>query len=307
MVTILLATYNGDSYISEQLDSLLSQTYSDFIVYVNDDCSTDSTWDILSSYAHRHPDKIKISRRHKNSGSAKHNFIDMMAKVKDEYVMLCDQDDIWLPDKIDKTLAKMKETEKSYPHMPVLVRTDMRVVDRDLRTINFSYKDAMCSNFNRTGFNHVLIQNTFAGCTAMYNRSLAKLLDRKPEYCIMHDWWLELVAAAFGKIAHVDEPTVLYRQHGGNEIGSKDVRKLSYKINRLLHFKDIKKAINFTYLQAESFLCCYEDILTEKQKSIVRQYCKIPKMGKLFRWRTIYNLGTFKNGFYRNIAYFLFV
>ena len=307
MISILMATYNGEKYLQEQMDSLLSQTFNDFTLWINDDASVDGTWNILLDYASKHPDKIKLSCNKENSGGAKYNFLEMMSTIKDDYIMLCDQDDVWLPEKIEKTLLRMKELEQQYPNTPILMRTDMQVVDQYLQIISPSYRKLMCSNFDRTGFNQVLVQNTFAGCTAMYNRALAELLDKKPDYCIMHDWWLELAAAAFGKIAHVDEPTILYRQHSDNEVGIKDIRKLSYKIKLLTKGSYIEEAIQATYKQAESFLRVYGHLLTKTQKHVLKKYCAIPNMSRLKRWRTIYNLGAFKNGVSRNIAYFIFV
>ena len=307
MISILMATFNGEQYVKAQIDSLLAQTFCDFTLWVSDDASTDSTWSILESYAQQYPQKMNISKREINSGNSRHNFLDLMVSIKDDYIMLCDQDDVWLPDKIEKTLAKMKAMEGQYPDMPVLVRTDAKIVDQDLHVIYPSYKQVMHSNFDRTDFCQVLIQNTFMGCTAMYNRALAKLIGQKPDYCVMHDWWLELIAAAFGKLGYVDEPTMLYRQHGINVVGVKDVRKLSYKIHCLIHNNDIKKAIRNTYDQARNFLQIYEDRMTEVQKDIARRYCEIPAKGKVARWRAICALGAYKNGLSRNIAYFLFV
>ena len=309
MISILLASYNGEKFIAEQLDSIISQTVKDVKVYICDDCSTDNTFSIAQHYASQYPDKIFISQNEKNLGGAKHNFIEMMINIKDDYVMLCDQDDVWLPDKIEITLAEMIKLEAEFGfHAPLLVHTDLRVVGEDLATvISPSFKEAMNANYNRTKLRDQLIQNTLTGCTVMYNRSLANLIDNKPEFMVMHDWWLMLVAVAFGKIGHVDKPTVLYRQHGSNEIGAKDVRKFSYKINRLLNRDKIKEAINNTYPQAESLLNAYDGLLSEEQKSLVRQYCSIPQMGKIDRWRTVCKLGTFKNGLSRNVAYFMFI
>ena len=308
MISILMATYNGEKYLKEQIDSLLSQTFSDFTLWISDDVSTDVTWDILTTYAQQYPEKINISQRERNSGSPWPNFLDLMISIKDDYIMLCDQDDVWLPDKIEKTLKKMQEMEKAYgSDMPILVHTDLIVVDQDLQTLNASYKHAMNSDFCRTGFNQVLIQNTVTGCTAMYNRALGALLDAKPQYCVMHDWWLKLVASAFGKIGHLDDKTIFYRQHGKNEVGAKDVRRLSYKINRLLNGGSIKEAIRITYPQAESFLTVYSKRLTDEQKSIIRKYCSISQLGKWGRWRTIRELKSLKSGISRNIAYFIFV
>jgi len=303
----MMATYNGEKYLHQQIDSLLNQTIQDFTIHITDDVSTDSTWDILQEYAKRHPRNIKIYQRTKNSGGAKYNFLSMMVNTRNDYLMLCDQDDVWLPNKIEISLNKVKELEQQHPNTPILVRTDMRVVNQNLQEISPSYKQSMNSNFNRTAFNQILIQNTFAGCTAIYNRALAEMLFCEPVYCIMHDWWLELVASAFGELGHVDEPTVLYRQHDSNEIGAKDVRKLSYMFNRLIHNSEVKEAIRITYDQGESFMKIYENQMTEGQKVVLRQYCAIPQMSKISRWQTICKLGSFKNGLSRNIAYLMFV
>ena len=123
----------------------------------------------------------------------------------------------------------------------------------------------------------------------------------------MHDWWLQLVASAFGKIGHIDEPTILYRQHGENSIGAKNVRKLSYKLKRFINSSEIRHAIEITYDQAESLILLFDKLLCDKKNQIALQYCQIPKMNKLNRWRTICKLKTFKIGLTRNIAYFIFV
>ena len=307
MISILMDTYNGEKFLAEQLDSLMSQTIDDFTLWIRDDASTDSTWNILMDYTSRYPGKINLSRNEKNSGSAKHNFLDMMIDIRDDYIMLCDQDDVWLSDKIEITLAKMKKMEQQYPSTPVLVHTDLCVVDSLLNVVNPSFKWAMQSNFSRTALHQMLIQNTLTGCTAMYNRALAMLLDRKPEFCVMHDWWLQLVVSAFGKIGYLNERPILYRQHDRNEVGAKNVRTLSYKINRLRRSNEVREAIRVTYAQAESFLQIYRERMNEAQKNIVELYCTVPKKKKLFRWLTVCRLGAFKTSISRNVAYFLFI
>ena len=309
MISILLASYNGERYIIDQLESLINQTYQDFKVYISDDCSTDSTYSILEDYAKRHADKIVIARNKTNAGGAKYNFIQMMFMHKDDYIMLCDQDDVWLPDKIEKTLFRMKDMEKVYgKDAPLLVHTDLCVVDEELNVINPSCKEAMNADFDKTRMNNLLIQNMIAGCTCMYNRALAEFIeDKSPEYMVMHDWWLTLVAGAFGKIGHINNQTILYRQHGNNEIGAKDVRTLRYKIKKLLAYKEIKDAVAGTYLQAGSFLHYYKNRLSFDQIELLTEYCKIPHKNKLRKWKTIFRLKTFKNGLSRNIAYLLFI
>ena len=309
MLSILMTTYNGEKYLSEQVESILSQSISDLVLYIQDDCSTDNTWELLQELAQREPERIILSKTEKNTGGTKYNFYDLMSRIRDDYIMLCDQDDVWLPEKIEKTLAKMRELETEYgKDEPLLVHTDLIVVDGNLKQINPSFKAAMNANYNRTRLQDQLIQNTLTGCTALYNRALAKLiLPQIPNYMVMHDWWLMLVAAAFGHIDHIEDQTILYRQHGNNEIGAKDVRTLQYKINKLINYKDIKQAINDTYKQAYSLLKYYKDTLSYEQITLMETYCRIPTMNKLNRWRTICRLGVLKNGAARKIANFIFI
>jgi len=309
MISILLASYNGEKYITEQIESLLCQTFQNFKLFICDDKSTDDTYSLVLRYAEKYPDRILVAQNKENSSSAKYNFMQMMISHKDDYVMLCDQDDVWLPNKIEITLAKMKEMESRVgADSALLVHTDLRVVSEDLTmVISPSFKEAMNSNFNRVMLRDQIIQNTLTGCTVLYNRSLADLIDRMPRFMVMHDWWLMLIASAFGGIEGIDAQTVLYRQHGENSIGAKDVRKISYKINKLVNYSDMKLALEETYQQAESFLGAYRAQLNYEQIELLETYCKIPGMSKVRRWQTMCRLGCLKNGISRKIASFIFV
>jgi len=307
MLTILLATYNGEKYLQAQLDSLLSQTFTEFKVWVQDDASTDSTWDILTQYKQRHTNKFEIVKRKKNSGSAKENFLDMMANVQDDYIMLCDQDDIWLPNKIELTMAKMRELEQKFPDMPLLVHTDLQVVDKDLNVISLSFKILTKRNYSRMEFRHVLTLNNVSGCTVLYNKALARYLTVSPKHCVMHDWWLQLVAKAFGQIGHINDATLLYRQHGENACGAKDVSKFLYKLNRLLNGKELRKVLHETCDQARCLLDIHHEKLTKQQQYILQEYSSIPSMGKFRRIKTIFKLRTFMPSISRNIALLLFI
>ena len=308
MISILMATYNGESYLAQQIDSLLEQSNQEFLLYINDDCSTDNTMKIVYDYAAKHSDKIFVSQNIANTGNAKHNFISMMAAYKNDYIMLCDQDDVWLPNKVEITLAKMKELECQHSaKVPLLVHTDLTVVDQDLNIINPSYREATSRKYGRTSMNQVLTLNNASGCTLMYNRAMADLLVKKPSFCEVHDWWLQIVAAYLGKIGHIDEQTVLYRQHGDNSIGAKDTRTLTYKIKQFCNNSHIKNRINATYPQARSLLELYRNSLSDRQIELLESFISIPSMGKISRWRTIWKKKLFMDGFSRNIAYFMFV
>ena len=308
MISILMATYNGERFIHEQIDSLLDQTYQDFKLYISDDASTDKTFQIISRYAKDNPNKIFVSQREKNSGDAKFNFIDMMLEHRDDYLMLCDQDDVWFKDKIEITLSKMKEMELMYGiGTPILVHTDLEVVDNNLKTISPSFKEAMNADYTKTELRNQVIQNTLTGCTAMYNRALADLIKIEPRYMVMHDWWLILIASAFGKIGSDERQTVLYRQHNKNEIGAKDVRTMRYKLDRALHYRKVKKAINITYQQADSFLRTYFEMLSTDQRKLLAAYSDIPNHFKFIRIYRVFSLGTHKNGFSRRVAHIIFI
>jgi len=307
MLTILLATYNGEKYLAAQLDSLLAQTYTNFTVRAHDDASTDATWDILNEYKSCYPNKFHLTRSATNSGSAKENFLSLITTARDDYLMLCDQDDIWLPSKIEHTMAKMKAMEKRHPNTPLLVHTDLQVVDQHLNVINPSFRQHTKRNYNRRAFHQVLNINNATGCTIMYNLALAKLLTKPPKHCVMHDWWLKLVAIAFGKIDHVSEATMLYRQHGQNACGAKDVRRLSYKLNRLINGKELRAVLHETCRQAGCLLEIYPHMLTASQKSLLQSYSAIPQMGKLRRVLTLIRLRTVMPCLSRNIALFMFI
>jgi glycosyltransferase involved in cell wall biosynthesis len=308
MISILMATYNGEKYVAEQLDSLFAQTRNDFTLYIRDDCSTDSTWEIIRDYESRYPERIRAVKNNRNSGGAKHNFIGMMADIKDDYVMLCDQDDVWLPDKVGKTIEKLKTMEAEYgKETPLLVHTDLKVVDENLKIIFPSFRAAMNAGYDYTKLRHLIIQNMISGCTAAYNFALAKLITVEPAFIIMHDWWLGLIAAAFGEIGRLDEQTVLYRQHGLNEIGATDVRTICFKLYMLIHSEKIRWALAETYRQAEVFLQMYNGKLEQKQIELLRVYVEIPKMNKWNRIVSICRLGTLKYGLARKTGQLLFL
>ena len=307
-ISILMATYNGQAYLGEQLDSIFVNSYPHVHLHIRDDASTDGTWDILTHYRSLHPERITLYRNEHNSGNARHTFFQLMTTVRDDYLMLCDQDDVWLPHKIATSLSAVQTLENQHTaNTPVLVRSNVTIVDSDLQTIADSYATYMNANFHRTHLAQVLIQNTAPGCGMIYNRALAERLAQAPTYCIMHDWWLELMAAAFGMLGHIQEPTLLYRQHSANEIGVKPVTSLSYKLSRLANLSGVKHAINITYDQAQNFLNLYGDQLAPEQLAMVRAYCNIPSQTKYNKLRTIGRLGAYKNGLSRNIMYLLVV
>lgn len=218
-----MSTYNGEKYLSEQLDSLIAQTHANWTLLIRDDGSTDTTLSIIKQYSIKDLRIIFFQDNLGNLHVAKSFSVLMGEALKrnEPYVFFCDQDDIWLPHKIEATIKKINELELNTNSTPILVHTDLRVVDNTLNTLHASYLrfEHLTRNPNNP-LKTLLINNYVTGCTIGMNRSLLKLTTPIPDDAYMHDWWCALCAATNGKIGFITEPTILYRQHAHNSIGS---------------------------------------------------------------------------------------
>ena len=231
-ISICMATYNGQEYLKKQIDSIFAQSNQDWQLLIRDDGSCDNTISIIEDYMARFPDKIKLITGKECHLGASLNFGQLLEYTDTQYIMFSDQDDIWLPNKIELTLNVMKATEQLYPDKPVLVHTDLRVIDSDSRTIAdsiWSYQKLFPEIGN--SLNKITAQNVVTGCAMMINRKARAVSIPIPGEAIMHDWWIAIKVAKHGKIAYVSTPSILYRQHPGNEIGAKRAQKIN-----ILHF-----------------------------------------------------------------------
>jgi hypothetical protein len=221
-VEILLATYNGELYLREQIDSILGQDYPNLRLLASDDGSSDGTVAILDEYAARFPDRVRILPKIEPSGHPKRNFLRLMKAASGEYISFSDQDDVWIPEKVSLTMEALLRLEnKNGKATPLLVFTDLRVVDQQLKTLHPSlWKRAGLRVENVHRLQRVLGENLVTGCTAMINRSMCNLALQMPEEAEMHDRWICLLSATFGAAEALPRATVLYRQHGNNVIGS---------------------------------------------------------------------------------------
>ncbi len=292
-VLILLATYKGNLYVREMINSVLAQDFDDYGIILSDD--GEDTCDILEEYANKYPDKIIHYRSGQRFGSAQKHFMHLLNTFADKapYFMFCDQDDVWHTDKVRKTLEVMKQTEEN-ASIPTMVHTDLNVVDANLNLISPSFIKYSGLDGNRLQFNKLLVQNTVTGCTMMVNKALALLSKRDlPENAmLMHDWWLALIASAFGKCGFLNEPTIYYRQHGNNTVGAKNSRSPSYIIAKMK--SGIKTAMSDTAKQAETFAFVYKDMLNPKQLEILAALSACFKKGKLNRILTYSKYGLWK-------------
>lgn len=282
MVTILLAVYNGERFLREQIDSLLTQTVKDIKIIIRDDGSKDGSRAIIERFCSEYPQKI-FEIKGAPTGSAAANFSELLKCCDDDYIMFCDQDDVWLCDKVEKTLDAMKKAEAHHPDVPILVHSDLSVVDGNLSVISQSFFDYQRVYQNKISFSRLLVQNYVTGCTVMINRKLAHLCGHMPRECVMHDWWLALIAVAFGKIVCIDEQLMLYRQHSDNQVGAKASNTIAYIKRKIQAFDTLKKNYNATYIQARAFKNLFYDKLNPKNREILDAYCCMPQKNKLQR------------------------
>ncbi len=290
----MLAVFNGEKYLKEQIESILAQTFSDIKIIIRDDGSTDNSADIIKDFCSRYSDKV-FCLEGSPTGSAAQNFAKLLEACNDDYIMFCDQDDIWLPQKIEKTLDAMKASEGENGEIPTLVHSDLKVVDENLNVISDSFFEFQRLYQENITLSKLLVQNYVTGCTVMINRALAQKCGKIPRDCIMHDWWLALTAQLFGKIVCVNEPTMLYRQHSDNQVGAKASYGIALIKRKLANIDKVRENYNATYTQAQSLLDCYGNLLTQQQQMLIKTYCHIPKMNKFKKIQTVQKYG-FKKG-----------
>lgn len=298
-IAILLATYNGEKYVKEQIGSLFAQTCQDWELFIHDDGSKDDTVSIIEKYAEEYPDKIHVLEG-PSTGGAKSNFFFLMHNVDAPYIMFCDQDDVWMENKIEKTFELMKKSEAKYgKDKPLLIFSDLRVVDRDLNTIADSMNQYQTLDPRKIRFNDLMIQNIITGCTVMINRKLLEMTASTEHYdkIIMHDWWCGLIAAYYGKIVYLNESTIKYRQHGDNSVGAKKVFSASNIMKVIQSGEDVKKSLRMTREQVAEFIRVYgiED-------KVAVDYSQLQCLNKIQRLNYYQKNNVKKSGLARNVG-----
>lgn len=246
-IAILMATYNGCSYLEEQLDSIFRQTYENWHLYVHDDGSTDSTVEILKRYLTGNPEKMTILNYPSQHGTSE-NFMSMLEHVEACYYMFCDQDDVWLENKIELSIKSMLSQEKD-KNIPVVVHTDLIIVDEHLQEIYHSlwqYMDIRPS-FMRSF--HDCIISYVTGCTMLINKTMRDISIQIPRtHALMHDSWITACCHhKKGLVISLRTPSVLYRQHSNNVLGAIAASRITLKY-RMSNFCDMQKT-NWHFLR----------------------------------------------------------
>jgi len=286
VIDILLATYNGEKYLSEQIDSILAQTISDWKLLIRDDGSSDQTQEIINHYVKQFPDKIiYIVDTNKNLGVTR-NFERLMKHSTAPYIMFCDQDDIWFSDKIEKSLQKLQTMEQQYgADIPLLVYTDLAVCNQEGTLIAKSFWKYQGGNPSLP-LDHAkaLVQNNATGNTFIFNRDLCdQALPFSPD-TVMHDWWVALITLYLGKIDYLTDQTILYRQHNANVSGSKG-KSILPMLRKLPNYCN---TLNKNIWQAKSFLEKFQTRLSQSQNDTLQAFTALLYSNKLKRLSRLY-------------------
>jgi glycosyltransferase involved in cell wall biosynthesis len=235
-IAILLSTYNGENYLEDQIKSIINQTYANWTLYVRDDGSTDRTLDILRRYASEYTNiNILYDEIHRDACCS---FLWLLSEVDSQYYMFCDQDDVWIENKIEISFLTMVTQEKQTPDIPIIVNTDLVVVDSALNSIDTSFwRYAKINPYPDHAYNYV-VTNYVTGCTMLFNQHAKRVSLKLNKYILMHDYWIALnVLHHKGVILPLPLKTVLYRQHSSNKLGA--VKSDSSLISRIFNIRSV--------------------------------------------------------------------
>lgn len=285
-VQVLISTYNGEKFLAEQLDSILNQTYSNIIIYIRDDGSTDATAAIVQKYISKYEDKIRYIQG-ENIGVVK-SFISLLltSSTDADIYCFCDQDDVWFPDKVERAVLKLQEFQET----PAMIFTTTQLTDSNLKCLKL-----WPSNLSKEpSFYNAIIQNIVVGATITLNKHARDLLCKKtPDttQIIMHDWWVYLCISAFGETLFDSTPSIYYRQHTNNLIGG-ETSILDYIRRKINSFKK-NRGSRLLYKQALEFHRLYKYDLDDtkrielelflKERKSIHQKIRYLSKSKLFR------------------------
>ena len=270
-VAILMATYNGERFVGEQLRSLLAQSHKDFKVFVRDDNSSDSTRAIVSGFA-RLDARIELLPEHDNLGVTQNFFrlLDRAGADFDAYAF-CDQDDQWLPEKLADALNSLEAKDAG---TPLLYFARLAIVNERLEPLGFSPVPDVITFWN------AVAQNVVTGCTAVINRKARELIlssHYQDSRIWSHDWWLYLVISRFGELIYNPKAGILYRQHERNLMGSKQNRFAQF-FHRLRSASSEKLDARRPSQLVRVFLEAFDGDLDPAERDFLRRVCN-PALG----------------------------
>lgn len=280
-VTIIMATYNGGGYLKEQLDSIINQSWKNWQLYVRDDGSSDETMAILSEYE-ADESRIKVLHDDKGTLGICLNFAELMQHCAfSKYLMFSDQDDIWLPEKVARTLDTMRASEALYGDVPILVHSDLCLVDEQLRVIDKSAEKYINLDPHvRNKLGKLLAQNYVYGCTIMLNKHLVDVSLPVPCEAENHDYWVSLIAASVGRMVYLPAQYILYRQHRQNFSGGISGGTFINRLKRMtMGWQSVNDTVDIRIRQAYALRRRVGDALSARDKKMLDAFLACASSG----------------------------
>ncbi len=262
LVTIVLSTYNGDRYLQEQIDSLLSQTYKNIKILIRDDGSTDGTYEILKNYASKNKNIEVVFE--KNIGVVA-SFLRLvaMASSESEFISFCDQDDVWAPEKIARAVSLLKQYD---PDTPLLYCGAVEIVDKELQHIRYGRTPS-----RKLTINNAIVENIATGCTSVINKPAINLIvdcGVSANNISMHDWWMYILISTFGTVVFDKKSKIKYRQHENNVVGS--FMGLKFWLERIK--RQLKPNNKTMQAQVVELLKRYETLMEESARVLLKNF-----------------------------------
>jgi glycosyltransferase involved in cell wall biosynthesis len=291
-IAVVMATYNGAVYLEAQLNSILSQTRMPDKLLICDDRSTDQTINIIERYRLQHP-FISYVVNEKQLGVVC-NFRKAVSLTADvDYIALSDQDDEWVPTKLETLYQAMQEVED--PLVPVIIYSDLMLTDSDGRIRNKSFWHELGQDGFRHCFETLVFGNFVTGCTVLMNQEMRTHFIRMPGSALMHDAWLGLVAFSVGRAARIEAPLVKYRSHDNNVVFSSGAYKRKNKVQRIAdHVKLLFTRNDYLVKQLELislFEQAYQAVLSGEQNRQVSRFLALKNrsyLRKLLLFRLVF-------------------
>lgn len=295
-VNILMSTYNGQQFLAEQIRSIQEQSYTDWTLFIRDDGSSDNTKEILKDFEHQ-DSRIHLidSDKSDNLGVIK-SFHKLVNHDRADYYFFSDQDDVWLPNKLELSL---KEAQNYLADLPLMVYMDLKVVNQDLEIMTESMVKSQSHHAN-TELVQELTENTVTGGVAMINHALAEMWQETDDI-LMHDWYLALLASAFGNLVFIDQPGELYRQHSDNVLGARTLSKRFKKwIRPHILFAVYWDLIKNSQKQARHLL---QMPLSQSNRELIEAFVTIMDKPMLKRFRILRKYGLRKNKAFHTLVF----
>lgn len=259
-VAIIMSTYNGEKYLKEQIDSLLNQTYKNITIVIRDDGSSDNTVKIINDYKKKSNNIKLIGGR--NMGFIKSFFTLLKDTEGYDYYAYCDQDDIWMTNKIERAVEHLN---KSDSNIPTLYFSNSDYYDENMNFVATAPENKIYN------FRNSLVECVSQGMTMVINKKTRDIMiENVPENCLYHDWWTYMICSGFGKIIYDDNSLVKYRRHNKSVTveGKSKLELLIFRIKKFL-FGNSLKQIKEQIREYEKY---YSDKLNYNDRKLLRLF-----------------------------------